>query len=1044
MDASNSSVAFTSCVSGVDSFLPHTVDELRTMLVPPHLPPDNEEPFLFILFRRTNANFRNALESTTSEISRRIAIVEDAIEKYKHIVENSQERELKVRTHNMAIAALELRCFLSPSTKHREQYMQYFNTAVPDIRDHPAEYSFREKWKRELQMAGAVGGEMPSSSSSNGAQPLSPSSQAVFPPGDDERIKFSRRYAAVAERFNSEYDRTYDVKHLAESVDSLKRAVYQLPDGFKKEQIVLKDNLCTKLGRMAEATGSSAAISEALVINKECREAAEQLPDKDGRIVFARTLLHAGILLKMRALSNGTYSDLDQAIECHDGALQVLKAQSGQEVEAMKVALTIEITACLTRRFWTFGGCKTDVERAVRLCTVAQRTRRGYEIQATLSEALLARYHATRSPDDFHRAFVHGAKAVLQTDRNDPKYAEYLQFLAEIYLDGYENYARQPNLRFIRARARAVRPGISTALPRRRYRRITRVTSVKTVGLAVPTHRQQDLKTALLLLRVAATSPAVPMTRLLASARLGLCLCYLRSWSEASAALDAALALLPRAVPRILPLHDTLGILKKLYGMSTLAAGAKLRAGKSACEALMALESGRCYLYGIMLYSRPVQAASPDLANQRNAILARIDTFQTQDPGSPVVSTISEMVKNIDTLKLLDSKIRQHPGLENFQRPLTEGDLISLASEGPIVCFITNQAGSYLIAVTQDDIRKRKLTGLDESKLRADVRLATKPRPVTKGVAQTLQDYNKDLSKILSDLWTMAVQPALDELGLLLKPATGLTSRIWWITSDLMGLLPIHAAGQFNLPDNSLLFGQAVRESAGDFIVSSYTPSFRLLQESRRNRTALPEKDQCHILMVAMPETAGCDDLNVAQDIESVQQILKLAGWREPVVLMCPSKAEVVVALLKCHIAIFACHGTANRLDPSRSGLLLRANERGVPEILSMTDLQGLGLMHARLACLLACSTGKNAARWLWDECIHIAGGFQLAGFSEVIATLHPVQDRIASRVTKALMGEIVQRREDVSFAGALHSALKAVSKDDNVVEWCPFVHFGA
>ncbi|RYP16791.1 hypothetical protein DL765_004904 [Monosporascus sp. GIB2] len=1043
MDISNSSVASASRERGVDSFQPLTVDELRTMLVPPHLPPDSYELFLFLLFKHVNANFSSALESTTSDISCRLAIVEDAIEKYKHIVESSQERELRIRTHNMAIAALQLRCFISPSPEHREQYLRYFSTAAPDLRGHHTEYSFHELWTKERQVAAAGGREMPSSRPLNSGQPTSLHGQAETP-NNDERIASAMRYQAAAKYLDSEFARTTDVRHLAASVDSQKRAISMLPNEFKKEQIILKDNLCTKLGRLAEATGSSAAISEALGINVECREAAEQLPIQDRPMALAGTLLHAGILLKMRAVRDRTYPDLFQATRHCERALQVLKSQSGQKAEAMKVAVTNEMTAALTMRFWTLGGSKADAEEAVRLCATVRRTLRGASTHAVLCEALLARYEAIRSPDDLHRAFVHGAKAVLQADKSDFRYAVYLKLLAGIYVHGYENYARQPNLRFIRTTTRAVRPSISTVLPWQRIHRITRVTSAKKVGLAIPTRRQQDLNTALLLLRAAATSPAAPITRLLASARLGLILCYLRRWSEASAALDAALELLPKAAPRILPLQDGLEILGGLHGVSSLAAAARLRAGKTACEALMALESGRCYSYRITIDSRPVEAASPDLANQRNAIQARTDLFRKQDPGAPVMPSIAEMVKNMSTLELIDAKIRQHPGLENFQRPLTEGELISLANEGPIVCFITNQAGSYLIVVTQDGITMQELKGLNESKLRADVRLVNGPISLTGEVVQTLKGCNKDLSKVLGDLWGMAVRPTLDKLGLLRKPAAGSASRIWWITSDLIGLLPIHAAGHFSLPCNDLFLGQPVRERTRDFVISSYIPSFRLLRESRRNRTMLPEKDQCHILMVAMPKTAGCDDLDVAQDIKSVRQILKLAGWPDPVVMVCPSKAEVVVALRKCHIVIFACHGTADRFDPSRSGLLLRADDRGVPEILAIADLQNLGLMHARLACLLACCTGQNAARWLWDECIHIAGGFQLAGFSEVVATLRPVQDRIASKVTKALMAEIVQRREDVSFAGAFHSALEEVSRDDNLVEWSPFVHFGA
>jgi CHAT domain-containing protein len=46
-----------------------------------------------------------------------------------------------------------------------------------------------------------------------------------------------------------------------------------------------------------------------------------------------------------------------------------------------------------------------------------------------------------------------------------------------------------------------------------------------------------------------------------------------------------------------------------------------------------------------------------------------------------------------------------------------------------------------------------------------------------------------------------------------------------------------------------------------------------------------------------------------------------------------------------------------------------------------------------------ACSTAVNAAEALQNESIHIASGFQLAGFSHVLATLWAAQDTAAQSV---------------------------------------------
>lgn len=153
-------------------------------------------------------------------------------------------------------------------------------------------------------------------------------------------------------------------------------------------------------------------------------------------------------------------------------------------------------------------------------------------------------------------------------------------------------------------------------------------------------------------------------------------------------------------------------------------------------------------------------------------------------------------------LELIESDIHEHPGLEGFQKPLTEEDLISLASEGPVLCFITNTAGSFLIAVSQNGITAQRLDGLSESTLRRDLQVVTKLRPAVETLLN-FRSRNEGLKRVFNGLWIQVVRPALDRLELLRKPADGSTPpRVWWTTSDLVGLLPIHAAGQFHFGDD--------------------------------------------------------------------------------------------------------------------------------------------------------------------------------------------------------------------------------------------------
>jgi len=58
-----------------------------------------------------------------------------------------------------------------------------------------------------------------------------------------------------------------------------------------------------------------------------------------------------------------------------------------------------------------------------------------------------------------------------------------------------------------------------------------------------------------------------------------------------------------------------------------------------------------------------------------------------------------------------------------------------------------------------------------------------------------------------------------------------------------------------------------------------------------------------------------------------------------------------------------------------------------------------LELSHARLAYLSACSTAITQNQNLLDEAVHLAAGFQLAGFPHVIGTLWPILDATAAAI---------------------------------------------
>ena len=136
----------------------------------------------------------------------------------------------------------------------------------------------------------------------------------------------------------------------------------------------------------------------------------------------------------------------------------------------------------------------------------------------------------------------------------------------------------------------------------------------------------------------------------------------------------------------------------------------------------------------------------------------------------------------------------------------------------------------------------------------------------------------------------------------------------------------------------------------------------------------------------------------------------------------------------------FACHGSADSLDPSDSALWLGAEKL---EKLTVNDLRPLNHKLAQLAYLSACSTAENGARSLVDESIHLASTFQLLGFRHVVGTLWGADDGASVAVAARFYERLLQRPEPHSaVARALHHAVMDCKSKDSF-NWVPFIHVG-
>jgi len=278
----------------------------------------------------------------------------------------------------------------------------------------------------------------------------------------------------------------------------------------------------------------------------------------------------------------------------------------------------------------------------------------------------------------------------------------------------------------------------------------------------------------------------------------------------------------------------------------------------------------------------------------------------------------------------------------------------------------------------------------------------------------------------------------LNHLGLSGQPAEGAEwPRVWWCPSGPVAMFPLHAAGR-----HDTRFDERP-QTVIDRAISSTTPTLRALLETGPRRAG-SEADR--LLVVAMPDTPGQPRLLGAEREADLLGEL-LAGRVDTLGLTTSSPATfaTVTAALPGHRwAHFSCHGSSDVVEPSASRLLL-ADYQSQP--LTVLDLTRARLDGAELAFLSACTTAYSGTS-LPDEPIHLATACRVAGYRHVIATLWPIRDADAVRLTRRVYATMTAdggQLEAGRAAAALHFATRQLRLlyPSHPSRWAAYVHTG-
>jgi tetratricopeptide (TPR) repeat protein len=525
-------------------------------------------------------------------------------------------------------------------------------------------------------------------------------------------------------------------------------------------------------------------------------------------------------------------------------------------------------------------------------------------------------------------------------------------------------------------------------------------------------------------------------------------------------------------LPETILLHESrlvqLEFVRKFHYVPSSAAAISIAAGDSATMALNRLEGSRATiwdrLFGLKTPLDALRAVNEELADKFQSLQTRLssrvaDTDKPTaltDPGSILPKDEARMgrQKDAEDYRKLLIEIRNIDGMSDFLKPPNDSiQLQNYAKEAPIIFINASRYRTDAIVITKDKVLAIPLPNFDMNTITEQAysyyyALDLLSASSVDSVSQAYQKYKS----VTRWLWYSAVKPILESIDFSKYPK-GLAGkhRVYWASTGWANVFPIHAAGDYEKPRDA---NQPA--CVHDLVVSLYTTSLKSLTFIRQNAVRLSiAKSAVNSqkgIIVTMASTPGLDEdhnLNVEGESKAFEKHISPLMTVQP--LPTPGSKEVKAALETCTIAHFACHASADRVDPSKSALLLQDRLRADgrvkdPPTFCVRTLLNLDLKHCQIVYLSACETGANRDIGLRDEGIHLASGFHMAGVPHVISTLWRVDDTTSTRLANLFYGYLRGTGKELDYensADALHLAIGELRDEVEPMLWGPFVYSG-
>ncbi|CUS11113.1 unnamed protein product, partial [Tuber aestivum] len=828
------------------------------------------------------------------------------------------------------------------------------------------------------------------------------------------------RHSNLGYRLSSRFERTGDLGDIQGAVEHAERALAATPQDHPVNVFKSHHNLALWLAKRFSRIGDFGDLQKAL---KHSEEALAAIPRDHPSQASIHTAL--GDSLSQRYERIGDFGDLQKAIEQTEKAL----AATPQN-HPTRPSRHIQLAYLLSKRYERIGDLG-DLQKAINYG--------GYAVTATpqdhphraiwqnnLAVWLFARYKLIGVLGDFQNAIQHSEEALAATPPDNPSRAGVCTILGGLLESKFSRLQCEND-------------------------------SNRSLRLYIEAH---DCR----------ASP--PIVRIRAARKAASLLYSAEKFLESISILEDAVNLMPNVDLRFLNRDDQQHRLSELSGLASIAASVALQAGRGAYHSLKLLELGRGIIMGFLIDSRSdvsdLKTDHPVLFGQFQSLRLEIDSpideincVTDQAPHEIQNRAISRRWEAAYELVEVLEHIRSLPGYEEFLLPPSQGAMMKMAANGPIVVFNSTAYRSDVVIVTASSITSLELPKLSYNETVNRMKELTSfggGSPFKRG-----QD-TKRMKGLLAWLWDAAVEPVFEYLefqDILISGGSHDTNlkRIWWIGVGQLSVAPFHAAGYHSLGSTRNTLSRAI---------SSYIPTIKALAYARQNQLQLfdecdasfsPEhskkakilkKRNPRLLLVPMPKTPRAIDLPGVR--EEIQHILDSTDRNliEATVMVDPTPAEVLGKIKHHDIAHFACHGVSC-INPSDSHLILFSQDGVHADKLLARDISAMVVQNAQIAYLSACSSAKNPSPELADEVIHLASAFQLAGFSHTFANMWETDDNAACEVARDFYDFLLRNRgngEDGHrrVSTAFYKAVKKVrdAKPGNPLLWAPFIHTGA